>query len=150
MKKDYVDILNRENITLASLNKRAFAFLIDELLLSVLVFFMISNKIDETMNYQEIMVVSSSIVFYVISIKAIYQTIFVYLYGATIGKIAMSIHIVNIDDLEKPNLFLSAVRSIGRVINETILLYIGFLLFFIDPVKQTLPHKIAKTIVIDV
>ena len=150
MKKDYVDILNRENITLASLNKRAFAFLIDELLLSVLVFFMISNKIDETMNYQEIMVVSSSIVFYVISIKAIYQTIFVYLYGATIGKIAMSIHIVNIDDLEKPNLFLSAVRSIGRVINETILLYIGFLLFFIDPVKQTLHDKIAKTIVIDV
>jgi uncharacterized RDD family membrane protein YckC len=150
MKKDYVDILNRENITLASLNKRAFAFLIDELLLSVLVFFMISNKIDETMNYQEIMVVSSSIVFYVISIKAIYQTIFVYLYGATIGKIAMSIHIVNIDDLEKPNLFLSAVRSTGRVINETILLYIGFLLFFIDPVKQTLHDKIAKTIVIDV
>jgi uncharacterized RDD family membrane protein YckC len=150
MKKDYVDILNRENITLASLNKRAFAFLIDELLLSVLVFFMISNKIDETMNYQEIMIVSSSIVFYVISIKAIYQTIFVYLYGATIGKIAMSIHIVNIDDLEKPNLFLSAVRSTGRVINETILLYIGFLLFFIDPVKQTLHDKIAKTIVIDV
>jgi uncharacterized RDD family membrane protein YckC len=149
MRKDYLEALDREGVVLSSNKKRVLAFMIDELLLSLVFMFMISDQIKDGMTYEDILNVTASLTTYVLGIKFLYQTLFVALYGATVGKIVLKIHIINIDDLEKPSLFLSVIRSSGRALNE-IVFYFGFLLAFVDNTKQTVHDKIAKTIVVDV
>jgi len=67
--------------------------------------------------------------------KIIYQAFFVMQYGASLGKIAMKIRVIEIKTLDNPNVISSLNRAIFRVISE-MLFYLGFLwgmieLFFV-------------------
>ncbi len=147
--EEIIEKLERENITLASISKRAWAYTIDEILISVLFMFIYMGRIPPQATPEEVIALLNGMFSYVILLKIIYQAFFVWMYGATLGKIFMKIKIVSVLDLEKPNIFQSINRAIIRIVSES-LFYIGFLWAYANPKRETWHDKIAKTLVINV
>lgn len=80
--------------------------------------------------------------------KIVYQAFFTMQYGASFGKIVMKIRIIEIQTLQNPTVLSALNRAIFRVISEAFF-YLGFLWGMLDPSRQTLHDKTAKTLVIN-
>ncbi len=140
--------LEIENITLASINKRAIAAFIDELLLSFIFYIVISDKISVLKSPEEIVAYTQSLIVYVLIIKILYQSIFVAMYGATLGKMAMKIKIIDQEYFAIPSPAAAIIRAFMRVVSE-LLFYFGFIVALFSPLKITWEDKFAKTLVVD-
>ena len=140
--------LYREKISLASREKRVMAHVIDDFILSILLFIIISDSISSASTTEEVIFVINSLVLEFIVIKIVYHTIFTAMYGGSIGKILIKIRIVHIDDFSSPNILTSFNRAFIRIFSETVF-YLGFLWALFDPYRQSWHDKIAKTIVIN-
>lgn len=148
MNEEIENILHREGITLADIKKRSLAFFIDEMLLSLLLILALGDSFSGAKNIEEVIALTNQFVFEYMAMKIIYQAFFVMQYGATLGKIAMKIRVIEIQTLQNPNVLVSLNRSIFRIISE-MLFYLGFLWGIFDPAKQTWHDKTAKTLVIN-
>ncbi len=140
--------LHVEGVHLASINRRAFAMFIDELIISILFFFMIKDHLAALKTPEEVVVYTQSLMIYVLVIKILYQALFVGLYGATLGKMAMKIKVVDQEYLDIPSWSAAVIRAVMRVVSE-ILFYFGFVVAFFSPLKLTWHDKFAKTLVVD-
>ncbi len=140
--------LHHEEITLAHNKKRAVAFLIDEVLLSFLLIAALWDSFVSAASTEEIIILTNSFVLEFMLMKIIYQAFFVMQYGATLGKLAMKIRVIEIKTLDNPNVLVALNRAIIRVISE-MLLYLGFLWGILNPVRQTWHDLSAKTLVVD-
>ncbi|MEA1917224.1 MAG: RDD family protein [Campylobacterota bacterium] len=143
------ELLYRENLKLASINKRAFALFIDEMLISILLIIILWNSYSSAKTTEDIIYLTNSFLLEYMAIKIIYQTFFVYQYGASIGKIIMKIRVCDLTTVSNPPLLLAFNRAIFRVISES-LMYIGFIWGVFDPARQTWHDKTARSIVVDV
>lgn len=141
--------LHSEGISLASIKKRSMAFFIDEMLLSLLLIFAISDSFFEAKTVEEIIILTNQFIFEFIAIKIFYQAFFIMKYGATLGKIVMKIRVVDINTLQTPNVIISLNRSIIRIVSE-MLFYLGFLWGTMDQNRQAWHDKSAKTLVVNV
>lgn len=148
MNEEIEDILNREEFTLASIQKRSMAFFIDEMLLSLLLMLSLWDSFANATNIEEIIALTNSFVLEYMAVKIIYQTFFVMQYGATLGKLAMKIKVIEIRTLENPTLVSSFNRAVFRIISEMIF-YLGFLWGMFDPTRQTWHDKTARTLVVN-
>lgn len=147
---DILEILDREGLRISSNKKRILAFIIDDLIISLLVFIAFYSQImAQNGDMMAINALLTSMMFYIVALRVAYQTIFTALYGGSIGKIICKIKIVRIDTIDKPNFLESFGRSLIRVISE-LLFYIPLLFAFADPFKRALHDILIKTIVIDV
>jgi len=142
------NILHRENLTLASIKKRALAFFIDEILLSFLLVISMSDAFSNAKTTQDIILLTNSYLFEYLLMKIAYQTFFVMQYGATLGKLAMKIRVIEIATLANPSFGVSLNRAIFRVISE-MFFYLGFLWGVMNPTRQTWHDKTAKTLVVN-
>jgi len=140
--------LHHEEITLALNNKRAVAFFIDEILLSFILIIALWDSFAEASSTEEIILLTNSFVLEFMMMKIIYQSFFVMQYGATLGKLAMKIRVIEIKTLNNPNVLVALNRGIIRVISE-MLLYLGFLWGILNPVRQTWHDLSAKTLVVN-
>jgi len=141
-------LLNREHLHLASIKKRAMAFFIDEMLLSFLLIIAMSDSFSNAKSVEAIIILTNTYIMQYMMMKIVYQTFFVMQYGATLGKLAMKIKVIDIQTLDNPNFAVSLNRAIFRIISEMIF-YLGFLWGMFDPQRQTWHDKTAKTLVID-
>jgi uncharacterized RDD family membrane protein YckC len=148
MNKEIEDILYRENMALASILKRAIAFILDELLLSFLLILGLSDSFNEAKTIEDIINLTNSFIMEYIAIKIIYQAFFVMQYGATVGKLVMKIRVIEIKTLQNPNVISSLNRAVIRIFSES-LFYLGFLWGMFDSSRQTWHDKTARTLVID-
>ena len=148
MNEEIEDLLQRENITLASIKKRAMAFFIDEMLLSFILIFALWDSFVNAESAEAIIALTNSFVLEYMMMKIIYQAFFVMQYGATVGKIMMKIKVIELKTLDNPNVLVSLNRAIFRVISETIF-YIGFLWGMLNPSRQAWHDLTAKTLVVD-
>ena len=146
---ELLDKLHIEDKTLATINKRSFAFIIDELIISILFIVIFSDKFSQLQTPEMINAFIQSWVVGILFMKVAYQSVFVWMYGATLGKMAMKIKIVSMDDFEKPTFGFSVIRAFFRVAGE-ILFYIGFIVAFFSKARLTWHDRFAKTLVIDV
>ena len=149
MNEDIQDILHRENMVLASIKKRSMAFFIDEMLLSFLLIIALGDSFFEAKTVQEMIILTNTFILEYMAMKIFYQAFFIMQYGATLGKIAMKIRVIEIKTLQTPNVIVSLNRAIIRVVSE-LLFYLGFLWGTMDPSRQAWHDKSAKTLVIDV
>ena len=140
--------LYRENLTLASIAKRATAFVIDELLLSLLVIIALWDQFENAKDMQELIYVTNSFVLEYMFLKIIYQAFFVMQYGASIGKLMMKIKVIEIRTLTSPNVLSSLNRAIFRILSE-MFFYLGFLWGMMQTERQTWHDKTAKTLVVN-
>lgn len=148
MNEEIEDLLQRENITLASIKKRAMAFFIDEMLLSFILIFALWDSFVNAESAEVIIALTNSFVLEYMMMKIIYQAFFVMQYGATVGKIMMKIKVIELKTLDNPNVLVSLNRAIFRVISETIF-YLGFLWGMLNPSRQAWHDLTAKTLVVD-
>ena len=148
MNEEIERLLDREQFTLATISKRSWAFFIDELLLSMIFIAIIWNYFTQAQNVEQIISLTNSFVLEYMALKIVYQTFFVYMYGASIGKIVMKIRVIEIATLQKPGLPASFNRAVFRIISEMIF-YLGFLWGILNPTRQTWHDMSAKTLVID-
>jgi len=148
LNEEIEDLLQRENITLASIKKRAMAFFIDEMLLSFILIFALWDSFVNAESAEAIIALTNSFVLEYMMMKIIYQAFFVMQYGATVGKIMMKIKVIELKTLDNPNVLVSLNRAIFRVISETIF-YLGFLWGMLNPSRQAWHDLTAKTLVVD-
>ena len=148
MREDIQELLHREELSLADIKKRAMAFFIDEMLLSLLLIFALWDSFSSAKTVEAMIQVTNSFVLEYMFMKIIYQAFFVMQYGATIGKIAMKIRVVDIQNLSNPNVLVALNRAIFRVISE-MLFYLGFLWAMMDPNRQSWHDKTARTLVVN-
>ncbi len=146
--EELIEKFERENITLAPLKKRALAYLIDEILVSLLFIFIYVDQIPDNATTEETITIINSLVFYVMVLKVVYQTFFVWMYGATLGRIAMKIRVISLGDLENPSLLFSLGRASFRIISESIF-YLGFLWAVLNPKRETWHDKVSNTLVVN-
>jgi len=141
--------LKRENINLASLNKRAIAFMIDDMLVSAIFTLIFWDKFKTMSDPESLIHFINALFIYVIVVKTLYQTIFVALYGQTVGKMLTKIRVINREYLDQPDWLESFYRAGGRALSEVVF-YLGFIWANYTPLRETWHDKFAKTLVVDV
>lgn len=148
MDEQIEELLHRENLLLASIQKRSVAFMIDELLLSFLLIVALWDTFTNAKTMEEIIYVTNSFVLEYMFLKIVYQAFFVMQYGATPGKLLMKIRVIEVRTLTNPNVLSSLNRAIFRVVSE-MFFYLGFLWGIMQKSRQTWHDKTAKTLVIN-
>jgi len=144
-----IEKFEREDISLAPISKRFFAYLIDEILISFLFIMIYLESVGNQGSVEETINMINSMVIYIMTLKVIYQTFFIYMYGATLGKIFLKIKVISINDLENPQIPYALARAIVRIISESIF-YIGFIWAMMNPKKESWHDKVGKTLVVNV
>ena len=148
MNEEIENLLHREGLALASIKKRSIAFFIDEMLLSFLFIIAMSDSFSNAQTVEDIIILTNHFMFEYILVKIIYQTFFVMQYGATLGKLAVKIRVIEIRTLQNPSVVCSLNRAIFRIISE-MFFYLGFLWGMLNPTRQTWHDKTAKTLVVN-
>lgn len=148
MNDEIQNALHREGMQLASIKKRSMAFFIDEMLLSLILLIALWDNFSQNMNLEETIILTNTFVLEYMMMKIIYQAFFVMHYGASIGKLAMKIRVVEINTLETPNVLSALNRAIFRVISELVF-YLGFLWGMLNPSRQAWHDLTSKTLVVD-
>ncbi|NPA82799.1 MAG: RDD family protein [Epsilonproteobacteria bacterium] len=146
---DDLDRLESEGIKLAPLDRRGWAFFVDELIVSVIFFIIFWDAIFIFKTPDQVVEAINSLVVYLLFIKIIYHTFFVWYQGASPGKMLLKMEVIQESDFENPGFLVSLNRAIGRVISE-MLFYLGFVWAFLDPKRQAWHDKLARTLVVDV
>ena len=141
---------NIDNLQLASNQVRMKAFIIDDFAITFISILILWDKIVATNgDLESMLVIFNSAFVQILFLKFIYQTFFVWYYGATLGKILTKIRVVDYNTLNRVSLLTSATRSVGRLFSE-MFFYAGFFLAFYNKSNQTFHDKIAKTLVINI
>lgn len=143
--------LDREELQLATIGRRSIAFFIDAFLLviiSIIIHFDAFSTLDPMLDQEGLLAFQIQILETYLPLTFIYQWIFTALYGATIGKIAMKIKVINLQTGDIPDWMVSLNRAGVRIISEYVM-NLGFLWALFDPAKQGWHDKSAKTIVIN-
>lgn len=167
--EELIEKFESENITLASVQKRAMAFGIDWFIIVVLFEFSISGvftpeqraNVDAVVslllssgdvvdipNLEASLHILFQLFFFSTFLNIAYQTFFVWMYGATLGKIAMKIKVISMGDLDKPSFLFALSRASVRIVSE-VLFYLGFVWAMMNPKRETWHDKISNTLVID-
>ncbi|MCH5337105.1 MAG: RDD family protein [Campylobacter sp.] len=148
MKENLLDKLERENLKIANFSKRVVAYLIDNIILSLIVFIIFYDKLS-LMDYLEIADFLGNFTTGFFLLHLIYHTLFTFMYGASLGKMACKIMILNEELLDKPNFFQSLGRSFFRELSG-IAFMLGFVWALGNDLCKTWHDYAARTIVVDV
>lgn len=148
MNEQLDDVLNRENLQIASLKARSVALAIDEVLISTLLLIVLWDTISQATSVEAIIGLTNHFLLEFMAIKIVYQTFFTMQYGATLGKIAMKIRVIEVKTLANPSFFSAFNRAVFRVVSEA-LLYLGFVWAFLDPYRRSWHDFTAKTVVVN-
>jgi uncharacterized RDD family membrane protein YckC len=142
--------INTDNLNLASIKSRIKAFVIDDLSITLLVIVILWNQISSSNgDLMATMLIMNEAYLQIIILKFLYQTFFIWYYGATIGKFIAKIRVIDFEDYGKVSLKDSCIRSASRIISESVF-YLGFILAYFGDSKQTFHDKLGKTLVVDV
>lgn len=152
----------QENNTLAiaSMQKRISAFVIDDIVISL--FFMIifydqiMGLLSGTTEAEQLTQVSMEMmntfiaenILIVLAIKVLYHTVLIWQNGMTIGKYVVKIQVVSLHSGFRPSFQQAFLRASVRLLSES-LFYLGFILAFFLPMRQTLHDKLSNCVVID-
>ena len=149
------------DLPIASMQKRITSFVIDDIVISL--FFMIIfydqimgllSSTSETGEVPQVSIemmnsfIAENIVI-VLSIKVLYHTVLIWQNGMTIGKYMTKIKVISLNNGYCPSFQQAFLRASIRLLSESIF-YIGFILAFFLPMRQTLHDKLSNCVVIDV
>lgn len=142
--------MNTDNLELASIRSRALAFVIDDFLITFIIILIYFENIANSGNdLMSVLIVMNELVFQILFLKFIYQTFFIWYYGATIGKIIIKIKVVDYNSFGRVSIITAMIRSVLRLISE-MFFYIGFVFGFFLEGRQTFHDKFGRTLVVNV
>ena len=138
-----------DNLELASTRSRTLAFIIDDFLITFIMIAMYWNQIvASSSDLTSMLMIMNSFVWQVLFLKFIYQTFFVWYYGATVGKIITKIRVIDYTHLGRVSFFTAIIRSALRLTSE-MFFYIGFIFAFFNEGRQTFHDKLGRTLVVN-
>ncbi len=138
-----------DKLELASTKNRVRAFIIDDLAVTFVIMLMLWDKITASGgDFTTILLLINSAFIQVLVLKFIYQTFFIWYYGATLGKLVLKIKVIDFNNFGRVSFVNAVLRSMGRILSEMIF-YIGFFLAFYTEAKQTFHDKMGKTLVVN-
>lgn len=147
-KQEQINHFNSDNLELATIGSRVKAFVIDDLLITIILILLYWENFSKTDDMVTILMIMNEGVYQVVLMKFIYQGFFIWYYGATLGKIFAKIRVIDYNHFGRVSIFTAFIRSFFRVISE-MFFYIGFIFALFNDSKQTLQDKIAKTLVVN-
>jgi len=137
------------DLQLASMKSRVKAFIIDDLSITLLVIIILWDKISASNgDLMSTMMIMNEAFIQIMILKFLYQSFFIWYYGATIGKLIVKIKVIDFEHYGKVTLLSSCLRSAGRILSEAVF-YIGFILAYYGDSRQTFHDKFGKTLVVD-
>ena len=141
---------NSTDLQLASMRSRAYAYIVDDLLLTVIVMAIFWGNISSLSDNMEAMMffIKTDLVMPFIVLKVVYHTFFVWYFGATIGKIVAKIRVIDVNSWDRVSLFSSFLRAVGRIFSE-MFFYVGFLIGFFNDGRKTFHDITGKTLVVN-
>ena len=153
-------IHENNDLPIASMQKRITSFVIDDIVISL--FFMIifydqiMALLSNTTEVEQLTQVSMETmntfiaenILIVLAIKVLYHTVLVWQNGMTIGKYVAKIQVISLNTGFRPSFQQAFLRASVRLLSES-LFYIGFILAFFLPMRQTLHDKLSNCVVID-
>lgn len=141
--------MDTNNLELASTSSRALAFVIDDVLITLIVLAIFWENINASSgDLQVLLVIMNQFLWQVLFLKFIYQTFFVWYYGATIGKIIAKIRVIDYNNFGRVSMSSAILRSVARILSE-MFFYIGFVFAFFTEGKQTFHDKMGRTLVVN-
>jgi len=150
------------SLPIASTAKRMSAFVIDDIVIALLLMIIFYNQLMQIVSHlptvitpEDIEVFKSQMnafsvdnLVFIITLKVLYHTLFVWQNGMTLGKYIMKIKVIELDTIATPGLYKAFLRALFRIASE-VFFYLGFLLAFFLPLKQTLHDKLSTCVVVD-
>jgi len=141
--------INTDDLELASMKSRVKAFVVDDLSITLLVIIILWDKISSTNgDLLSTMAIMNEAFIQIVVLKFIYQTFFIWYYGATIGKLLSKIKVIDYNTYGRISLLNASIRSAGRIISESVF-YLGFVLAYYGDARQTFHDKFSKTLVVN-
>jgi len=151
-----------DTFSIASTQKRISSFVIDDIVILVLliaIFYepliMIASHLPTVLTPESVEAFKQEMeqfnldnVFLIVALKILYHTLFIWQNGMTLGKYMMKIKVIELDTERKPTFLKSLARASLRIVSEAFL-YLGFILAFFLPLKQTLHDKLSGCVVVD-
>lgn len=151
-----------EHFNIASTSKRVWAFVIDDMFMIFLLLVIFYEQLSaivarlpeivtpESLDVfqQELNTFSSDNLLMVVALKVIYHSILVWQNGMTLGKYIMKIKVVDLYSGQYPRFSQALFRAILRIGSEVIF-YLGFVMAYFTPLKQTLHDKVSSCVVVD-
>ncbi len=148
MNEEIFKLLDREQLSLASKAKRFGAYIIDELILSIIWLSIIWDSFTGLVSIEDKIILINTYILEFMALKVIYHTFFVMQYAASPGKIIMKIRILELGTSSTPSFFCSVNRAFVRVLSE-MFFYAGFIWGLLDSASQTWHDKTARTVIVD-
>lgn len=143
-----LELLDREDLKIASFLKRVIAYFIDVFIVSVLVVIILYTKISAATSEAALLGVIQNFLGGLLLLQFSYHALFGYLYGASLGKMAMKIKIISTKTLDKPSILQALIRAGVREISDRVFM-LGFAWALSNPLLKTWEDLAAKTVVID-
>ena len=154
--------MEKIDFNIASTQKRLASFMIDDMVVAILLFSIFYTPLMEMINsLPALMTIEDLEIFkqninkfasvnlpFILLLKILYHTFFVWQNGTTLGKYIMKIRVIELERASTPTLSKALLRAIIRIISE-VFFYLGFLLAFFTPLKQTLHDKLSSCVVVD-
>ena len=145
------------SLPIASSQKRITSFIIDDIVITlffIIIFYdqfstVFSNitVVDEAA-LESINAFISQNLLVVLAIKLIYHTVLVWQNGMTLGKYLMKIKVIDLETGNTPSFQKAFLRASVRIPSE-VLFYLGFLMAFFVPLRQTLHDKLSNCVVVN-
>lgn len=156
--------MNMNMPPVASTQKRMLSFVIDDLMIAFLLLAIyyeqlieIASPLSGTMTAESMELFQNAMqqfsvnnLLFILTLKVLYHTIFIWQNGMTLGKYFMKIRVISLEADTQQNLTFSKsfLRALLRIVSEVVF-YLGFLLAFFLPLNQTLHDKLSHSVVVD-
>ena len=155
-------ILETATLPIASNQKRIAAFVIDDMVIALLILIIFFGQLSEIASHLPQVITAESLEIFkqemnqfsvnnlllIILLKVMYHTFFVWQNGKTLGKYFMKIKVVDLQTQVNLSFLKAMLRASLRIVSE-VFFYLGFLLAFFLPLKQTLHDKLSGSVVIN-
>ncbi len=141
--------INTENLSLASMQNRLKAYIVDDLLMTLIILVMLWDVIAASSgDFATVLEIMNSNFWQLIIMKFFYHFFFIWYYGATLGKMYAKIRVIDYDNFGRVGVMASVIRSVSRILSE-MFFYVGFFLAYFNPERQTFQDKVSKTLVVN-
>jgi len=145
---------------ISTISKRTLSFIIDDIVVGIFLIIIFYDQISalgvEASKYQDMEDIKALVDNFVINavpiavaIKVLYHSLLVWQSGMTIGKYILKIKVTDIKSGQTPSFAQAVFRSVMRIVSE-MPFYLGFLLAFMTPKRQTFHDKVSNCVVVDV
>jgi uncharacterized RDD family membrane protein YckC len=141
---------NTSNLQLALMHKRAFAYIIDDLVITVIIMIAFRDSIMPIMqDYNALLnLMQTELLVPLVTLKVVYHTFFIWYYGATPGKMITKIRVIDAIHWGRVSIISAFLRAVGRIFSE-LFFYLGFLIGFFNEGRKTFHDFAAKTLVVN-